>query len=54
MRLIIDTALDAVIAINSQGEITEWNPQAEIIFGWSHARSHRKNTGRSHYSSPVS
>ena len=36
MRLIIDTALDAVIAINSQGEITEWNPQAEIIFGWSH------------------
>ena len=36
MRLIIDTALDAVIAINSQGEITEWNPQAELIFGWSH------------------
>jgi PAS domain S-box-containing protein len=35
MRLIIDTALDAVIAINSQGDITEWNPQAEIIFGWS-------------------
>jgi PAS domain S-box-containing protein len=35
MRQIIDTALDAVITINSQGEITEWNSQAELIFGWS-------------------
>jgi PAS domain S-box-containing protein len=34
-RLIIDTALDAVIAINSTGRITEWSSQAELIFGWS-------------------
>ena len=54
MRLIIDTALDAVIAINSQGEITEWNPQAETNLRLVTRRSHRKNTGRSHYSSPVS
>ena len=34
-RLIIDTALDAVVTIDSQGTITSWNKQAEIIFGWS-------------------
>ena len=34
-RLIVDTALDAVVTINSQGQITSWNRQAEITFGWS-------------------
>ncbi|MCW3058237.1 MAG: domain S-box protein [Capsulimonas sp.] len=34
-RLIIETALDAVITINSGGAITGWNPQAEATFGWS-------------------
>ncbi len=34
-RQIIDTALDAVITIDAQGRISGWNPQAEIIFGWS-------------------
>jgi two-component system, cell cycle sensor histidine kinase and response regulator CckA len=34
LRAIIDTALDALIGMNAQGEITEWNPRAEIIFGW--------------------
>ena len=33
-RLIIDTAHDAIIALDSQGRITEWNPQAVAIFGW--------------------
>jgi len=33
-RLIIETALDAVISINREGMITGWNPQAERIFGW--------------------
>jgi PAS domain S-box-containing protein len=36
-QLIVDTALDAVIAINRQGAITEWNPQAEAMFGWQRA-----------------
>ncbi len=36
VRLIINTALDAVIMTNSEGIITEWNKQAEIIFGWTY------------------
>lgn len=34
-RLIIDTAHDAFIAMDAVGQITDWNPQAEVIFGWS-------------------
>ena len=34
MRDVIDTALDAVIAIDDRGMILDWNPQAERIFGW--------------------
>lgn len=33
-RLVIDHALDAVIIMNSSGEITVWNRQAETTFGW--------------------
>jgi PAS domain S-box-containing protein len=36
---IIDTALSALVAIDRQGVITEWNPQAEIIFGWKRAEA---------------
>jgi PAS domain S-box-containing protein len=35
IRLIIEAALDAVITIDSAGTITGWNPQAEMVFGWS-------------------
>jgi PAS domain S-box-containing protein len=34
-RGIIDTALDAFVQIDEAGKITEWNAQAEAIFGWS-------------------
>ena len=34
-RAILNTALDAVIAIDKEAIITTWNPQAESIFGWS-------------------
>lgn len=35
LRTIINSALDAIITINQEGKVTEWNPQAEVIFGWS-------------------
>jgi PAS domain S-box-containing protein len=36
-RLIIDTALDAVVTIDAAGMVTGWSPQAEAIFGWTAA-----------------
>ena len=33
-RLIVETALDAMVTIDSEGVITGWNPQAEATFGW--------------------
>jgi two-component system, sensor histidine kinase and response regulator len=35
LRLIINTAMDAVITVNAEGLITNWNSEAEEIFGWS-------------------
>ncbi len=34
-RLIVENALDAVIGMDDRGRITEWNPRAAAIFGWS-------------------
>ena len=34
-RLILDTAYDAFVAIDSNGKITTWNTEAEKTFGWS-------------------
>lgn len=34
-RMIIESSYDAFIAIDQQGVITDWNQQAETIFGWS-------------------
>ncbi len=34
IKRIIDTANDAFISIDERGEIIEWNPQAEAMFGW--------------------
>ncbi|HSE43199.1 MAG TPA: PAS domain S-box protein, partial [Acidobacteriota bacterium] len=34
LRMVLDTALDAVITIDSSGVITGWNKQAESLFGW--------------------
>jgi two-component system, sensor histidine kinase and response regulator len=33
-RLIIDRAYDAFVAIDREGRVIDWNPQAEKIFGW--------------------
>jgi two-component system sensor histidine kinase/response regulator len=42
-RLIVETALDAVISMDARGAITGWNPQAQAIFG----QSEREVLGRS-------
>ncbi|MBI3852652.1 MAG: PAS domain S-box protein [Verrucomicrobia bacterium] len=34
VRLVLDTAMDAVITIDDQGMVTSWNQEAEKIFGW--------------------
>jgi two-component system sensor histidine kinase/response regulator len=36
-RLIVETAFDAFLGIDSNNLVTEWNAQAEATFGWSHA-----------------
>ncbi|MEN8259254.1 MAG: PAS domain S-box protein [Pseudomonadota bacterium] len=33
-RLIIESAMDAIIIMDERGIITDWNPQAETMFGW--------------------
>jgi PAS domain S-box-containing protein len=38
-RLVVDTAHDAFTAIDAAGTITDWNRQAEVIFGWSRAEA---------------
>ena len=35
LQTLVDTALDAVVMIDSEGAITGWNRQADRIFGWS-------------------
>ncbi len=35
MRLIIDSSLNAIVLMDSYGIITDWNPCAEKMFGWS-------------------
>ncbi|MBX7138183.1 MAG: response regulator [Oligoflexia bacterium] len=34
LRQIIESALDGVITVDSFGQITGWNTQAQLIFGW--------------------
>ena len=34
-RAVVDTALDGVITIDASGLISDWNAQAEKMFGWS-------------------
>jgi PAS domain S-box-containing protein/hemerythrin-like metal-binding protein len=35
MQMLKDSALDAIISMDQDGRVIDWNPQAEIIFGYS-------------------
>jgi PAS domain S-box-containing protein/diguanylate cyclase (GGDEF)-like protein len=35
LRLVLDTTQDAYVAIDAGGRIVDWNPAAELLFGWS-------------------
>ena len=35
LRVMVDSALDAVVSMDVEGVIIGWNPQAEATFGWS-------------------
>ena len=35
-RLIVETAVEAFVGTDSRGVITDWNPRAAEVFGWSH------------------
>jgi PAS domain S-box-containing protein len=45
-RAIVETALDAVIGMNEQGRISDWNQQAEITFGWPREEAIGRPLGR--------
>ena len=34
-RTVVETAIDAIITVDSRGKIIFWNPQAEMMFGYS-------------------
>lgn len=42
-RLIVEQALDAIVTFDANGIISQWNPQAERLFGW----NEREVIGRS-------
>jgi PAS domain S-box-containing protein len=44
-RLIIDSALDAVVTMDMGGVIREWNAQAERTFGWTKAEAIGRDLG---------
>ncbi len=35
IRAVLNSALSAVVVINADGRIVDWNPRAEVMFGWS-------------------
>ncbi len=37
IRMVIESALDAIIVVDDNSVISEWNPEAEAIFGWKSA-----------------
>ena len=36
LRLVLETALDAVVVMRDDGIVADWNDQAVNVFGWTH------------------
>jgi PAS domain S-box-containing protein len=36
LRLVLETALDAVVVMRDDGTVADWNDQAVTVFGWTH------------------
>ena len=34
LQAIVDTSLNAIVGMDEQGKVTDWNPHAEATFGW--------------------
>lgn len=34
-QILVNSALDAVVSMDQEGKVIDWNPQAEVIFGYS-------------------
>jgi len=45
LRLIIDSAIDAVVIVDAEGIVHAWNPQAERTFGWTAAEAIGRSLG---------
>lgn len=43
VRAVVDGALDAFVGVDTRGRITDWNPRAEEIFGWTRGEVLGKN-----------
>src|ERR1044071_2703681 len=43
LRLLMETALDAVVVMNSDGTIADWNECATQLFGWSREQAIGRN-----------
>lgn len=39
VRAIVDSALSAVVVMNADGRIIDWNSRAATLFGWTHAEA---------------
>ena len=39
LRAVVGSSLNAIVGMDSGGRIVDWNPQAEVLFGWTRAEA---------------
>lgn len=45
LRLVVDNAMDAVVTLDEVGNVTDWNPEAQRIFGWTRDEALERTIG---------